>query len=381
MNTRAERRWRRPLWRAARRGCWAPAQTLTNVSTPTLQNYLVSSGDELDYSYEKRSPGPDFDLNYAYLGSGYNGGRAQTLTDPYGQAVLAIKAPFCWPKDDPADVNNPYGADQDMSAARYFNLARAMERFGVFADINDAVTGLPLNGAVVRTFNERGIIGNSVKVGSKTSGVVLLNIPVSSNPNAAYYLQVSKSGYTAGYQTYGGFVPDPSQSGNIWLETQGSVAVPPSRDISAVLNWLPYANANLDLYLWTPGDSSMPGFISAGWMGHYLPAYPGPTGNRISLDQGALIAPKPGMPPSPYAQLMHDGGQQGFATDILPFDTVTIRVKPGKLVQPWFSGTGITQPYKLYVTDYSHTYAGHDPEAGFPYLHYLEHEPETNPDP
>lgn len=345
---------------------------LGKAGQETVKQRLVSSGKALTYAVDPMNGEAGFDPAHPYAyGQYFNNGMVAAWPVEGGGSLNAIRAPFCWP-----NATGPYTAAQDMSSARYLNVAAAMRRFGTLGEIFDAATALPLKDAVVRVKRQDGVVMDTVKVGAQGATVMLMNLPMivtdtMPEKQTYYYFEVYKPGYTAGYQIYGytlaNFTVQEQNEpyfGDVSMTPTSSVAVPVGKDINAVLNWLPLnENVNLDLYLWTPQDSAKPGYISSGWMPYYFKDYNG----APNLGQGTLLPPAAfGGSASPYAQLMHDGGGEGVASDILPFDTISIKAKP-KTAQPWYSGT--TDSYHLLVTDYSRVYPEHD--SLFPLQDYL----------
>ncbi len=329
-----------------------PQLTVGGDPNDSFKTWMIDNGVELNYAYDP-APGAGFDPANAWEHADYN----------WGQAVDGVaRAPFCW-----SSAAGPYGAEQDMSGARYLNVAKAMGRFGLYTDVRNAATGLPLEGATVRLLRQTlfsTTIADTVKITRDSSAGIFLNIPY--DPDAldvTYLIQVNRSGFTTGYQLFGGHWPDVDEQGDVWVTAYTTVAVPPAKDITVVVNWLPYQDANLDLYVWTPEDSVGKGVISAGWLGSYLPDYAEALTGVKDWLQGTLLAPEKfnGMV-SPYAQLRHDGGRYGFASSILAFDAVTIKSQPGSALRAWYTDPAITDSYHVLVTDYSNAYPGAETE-------------------
>lgn len=292
--------------------------------------------------------------------------------EPDSQLMPILEMPYCWPSAAAAVPvgSNPYGAAQDMSHARYLDVSAAMGRVGFYAEATNASTGLPLTGAVILATRSNGTTVDAGIVGASSPGVFLLNFPVPDTGTAQYYLWVNKSGFTSGYQFFESPALDsravnPSAAiGGLLITPYSTLAVPPNKDISVVLDWDRLtANVNLDLYLWLPENAtsakgSIQGVVNPGLLPDYLPGYP----PELDLEQGSLLDasrydPTPGAV-SPYAQVMHDGGDPAKNQDAQQFDTIRILRKPGvTTVLPYYTSSA-TQPYDVFVTDYSGNYGG-----------------------
>ena len=290
--------------------------------------------------------------------------------------------PYCYPTaSEDGDGNpNPYGAAEDMSGARILNVAAAMDRFRVYAQVRDAFTGMPLEGAKVQVKLDGKVVDKVVVKSDQDEffSVIFNNLPY--RDGGVYQYQVSAKGYTAGYQTYHEFTldaldPDGPVQGSGMVEQYGNVSVPESNaNLHAVLDWtsIPWIpeiqEANLDLYLWLPQgwppSSSDPNgaVINRGRLfDEYQPAYdlypePHPwAGWNGNAGEGTLLDP-PLFTDDPdwnseYAQ--HNFERWG--DDRAPTESITIRTQKGL---PWYTGD-----YTFMVTDYSASY----PDGGFGY--------------
>ena len=116
-----------------------------------------------------------------------------SVTDGYQTSGYAGSGPYCWPGNIA-----PYGAPQDNSAARYVDMAAAMNRAAVSFWVTDAQTGLPLTGAVVRVISGGKVIDTSRVESLVTRQVDLINIPGST----PFDTQISAKGYLKGFQTF-----------------------------------------------------------------------------------------------------------------------------------------------------------------------------------
>ncbi len=319
----------------------AAARTLSVFKTLTaaqLKQRLINTGRDLTFA---RDPSGAINAQAAYSTPGYGvnvGG--------------VVHAPFCWP-------NASFGAANSMERARYLDVSAAMGRVGFYVEVYNAIDGLPLNGArvtITRDASAKSLDTSAVT--STSAGTFLQNIPLPSGatPSATFYLWVSKSGYTAGYQFFDGVVlenPDASANpdvinGGMLATTYNSVAVPPAKNVWAVLNWSMFSPRDLDLLAWLPAGSPADGVVHPGWVTEVLGA-----GNYRGTDweRGTLLKPSQfGGTVSPYAQIMVEGG--GSTSDSpLRFDALQIKDATAKGTQPYYSPSGNSQPYDLYVVD------------------------------
>lgn len=325
-------------------------KALSNTTSPTLKEQLVETGRDLTYAvdpFEVTTENP-FDAANAYLNDGF--GPVDEDSDGYYDY---IKAPFCWPADaNTAPVTNgenPFGAEQDMSNARYLDVARAMDRLALVTYVGDASSGVPLTGASVRVFSGATTYDTSLLTSTTSPVVLLLNIP---NDDRVYSLQVNKAGYTYGSITYDTFNPlgdGVFMPGEYNMTTFGSVYVPPKANMTAVLEW--GGGYDLDLYVWLPPNPATPagaeGIVSPGWMPYYQPRFPA----ELDWGFGTLLAPAQfGGTVSPYTMLMHDGGTAALYADDIPMDSVAI--KTGYYGTFYYKGN-----YTVMVTDYSLAYS------------------------
>ncbi len=385
-----------------------------------VKQQFVDTGRDLTYAIW---PIKDADWTNFKPQKGYNNDNFGEQPSPTPEDEdLIVKAPYCWPDAslnmvgdwiDPSVLSeyatnggNPYGPEQDMSEARYLDLAAAMGRMLVMAGARDAISGGPLSGATIRILVD-GVQRDAAVVSPSTPWVILVNVPVDryyrgvNLPAAAgnVSLQVTRSGYTSGYQTYettnldalAASLPDsaaekPSASGPYNI-----VSVPPNTFIRVVLDWThppetsatnyPFDQvyADLDLYLWLPVDAvnnttankTVRGVVGPGWLktdpqggAGYLPHYPTISADVLdpgSTDvydwgRGSLIDPKSVTSAWtgrtwPYAQLDSDGGSPFLASGSAPVDTITMRMTSS---YPYFAG----KTYHILVTDYSRAYSG-----------------------
>ncbi|MEN4041011.1 MAG: S8 family serine peptidase [Anaerolineaceae bacterium] len=161
-----------------------------------------------------------------------------------------ILAPFCWPV-----ASAPFGARQDMSTARYLNVAKALDRMALMVEVKNALSGLPVPGAVVRMIDANNIErGNTVTI-ANTAFAIALNIPASS----VYRMRITRSGFVTGAQQFNSDVT--GEAGEIVFDAYATVSLPSSVGMHFVLDWRdPYLRpgewespeVDLDLYLAVP---------------------------------------------------------------------------------------------------------------------------------
>jgi subtilisin family serine protease len=347
-------------------------KTLSNTSNPSLKQWLIATGDPLNYAYDPIMAGdPPFDAAAGYANDGFGVVEAETVD----ATIEVYKAPYCWPLATPED-ENPFGLKQDMSNATYLNLANAMKRSMLWGRVRDAVTGVPLQDALVKATRKVGIVVSTLdtaKIAKDVNTYLILNVPADEDspidPYSVISLSVSKSGYTYGYQVFDSFTLDdilpPGVINDSFVSYYGGVSVPPSNtNLYAVMDWWMFANtADLDLMLWLPNQaptSTKPkGYISPDWIAPYSTTFPGylptyPTalnlgyGSMLSATQVAIPTYKP-----PYAVLLRDGGIDpyygGLAMDGSPVDTIMI--KGSTTYGAYYAGD-----YNLMATDYSRWY-------------------------
>jgi hypothetical protein len=185
----------------------------------------------------------------------------------------------------------------DAQVARYLNIAKAMKRGGIVAEVKDALTGLPVNRAFVYAYqlndpSGRVLLRDSAMTTASNSRVMLINLPV--NPSTGYgnyRLDVSYAGATVGITTFNTMQGDPLsggngiRAGNLYTDPYNSVSLPRyAEGINFVLDWT-NPEANLDMFLWLPSDDNQ----------DYYPA-PNPLGTRggiIGAPSGLLLANTP----------------------------------------------------------------------------------------
>ena len=225
----------------------------------------------------------------------------------------------CWP--------------ESSTDTTYLNLARAMNRGGLYLKIQDAQSGLPLKDAVVNVHDcltvltacdRNGPVRDSGKITSLVSPEIhLINLPVYAWDAAGndrsdavtheklalnYNLAVQRSGYTTGLQVYERSIS--ILAGDLIGHSYFNLAVPPARGTHIVLTW--DGPPDFDLELWLPADQP----------------------DRITrLNPGSLWG-------LPQARYFRDGGsntpQKG---DALRLETITINNKPGTAIPMLLTNT------------------------------------------
>jgi hypothetical protein len=273
---------------------WSMFPTLTNDA---IKDWLLATGDTWKVQ-------PAMDPNMADPSAGYD------------SADYAGEAPYCWP-------DATLGAEFDTSNAVYLNVAAAMNRGAIWGSVYDAITGIPLKGAIVKATIGTSVKDQAVLANDGDPYYNLLNLPA----GLTVTVKVNKSGYTyldqviAAHTAYPGYY-----EWGPWLD----VGVPPNnKRIHAVANWDGYEE-DLDMFVWEP-DVSGPGFIVGPWD-------PG-SASGIYLDEGDLTS-------IPYARWNRDGG---FG-DFLAMESISLAPKPGSSTIPFYNLT-VNDKYDFLLTD------------------------------
>ena len=244
------------------------------------------------------------------------------MSDPLaGYADLGYngEAPFCWP-------DNTFGSDLDNSSLVSLNVAAAMNRGGIWAEVYDAITGLPLKGASVKAFQGTVLKDTSMLTVDWSPSADLINLPA----GVPITVKVNKVGNTVGDQTINTVTPTAGfYEWGPWL----NIGVPPSTRIHVVANWDGFYS-DLELFTWTAKDTFYnvdPGYIVGPWD-------PG-TPEGLYIDEGDLAA-------FPFARWNREGG----AADWLTMESITIASKPGSTTIPYYNLT-INDKYDFLLTD------------------------------
>jgi subtilisin family serine protease len=266
------------------------------------------------------------------------------------------------------DTSNPSCWPSEMSGRAYVNVAAALQRFGLEVGAYDAVTGLPLIGAQIQSYQGSTLRGTATvnPVTYKNPSDVdparvytgytaytnILNLPA----GGGYQTKINKTGYTNGSQPAYQHLPWGTYNG--YYGYAGIAAVPPkSSKFELAMGWLSWyrsdfpadythsiiGSGDLDMNVQIPTlpnylDTSQPQDFIVGLEGTDIGYYGGdPRG-----EDGIF----------PYALLQREGG----ATDWLPVETIVIdsRTKHGTLAtnsaMPYYPGE-----YDVAATDYGQT--------------------------
>jgi len=371
-------------------GAAARVLSVVTKSNAQLKTLLIQAGDSLADSFASDgTTAPDFQaaLGYGNQNVRFFDGEPVSYGVPFeyeGQSY--IMAPFCWP-----EINNNFGTTENMAgdgtpgtAAVYLNVARAMGRDALVAEIKNATNGTPLDGASVtakQKVSGAWVLRDTAKTVVGNGLAVLTNLPVPDD-GSDYQLAVTKAGFTTGAQVFNELFLDgkvevdtdvfKDYRGEMVFDKYSTVGLGPSTAINIVLDWVdPTLNpaqgmldpsVDLDLYLWLPASvrNNAGGIIGTQGLRQgvdhpdaklvvYNPAVinvADPT-RDLFLGIGAL-GPVPGNF-SPMALYNFDGGvllgmdPQGQV--INPTESISIAMNGAGA---WFSGK-----YGLFVTDYS----------------------------
>jgi hypothetical protein len=221
-----------------------------NLNGQEIKAKLIESGSPLQLAVDPLVPDPT---------KGYDNITNKISMPRYGEKYYTpdavILAPYCWPK-----VSGPFGAMQDMSQARYLDIASAINRMAMMAEVKDAENGLPVPGAIVRMVNSSGVEqGNAVTI-VDTSYVVVLNL----SANSIYSQRITKTGYVSGTQIFNTGVSGHDKAGQVVFDAYATVSLPRATGMHFVLDWRdPYIKpgvssdptVDLDMYLGVPTSS------------------------------------------------------------------------------------------------------------------------------
>jgi len=220
-----------------------------------------------------------------------------------------IKAPFCWPGS--------------MNDARVLSVAAAMERGGFYAEVTDAITGLPLIDSIVTVVHgESGsTLTTAIMTDVRNRFVDLINIPADGVEHSMY---VSKKGYTIGSQF---FARGSKSPGGFYWDKWFQVGVPPKNGTTVVANW--YVGYNLDLFAFLPAGSPS-GVVGSG-----------KSGNLNDRGPGTLVD-------YPYARWYRDGGDK----DWLGVEAITV-ANYYRAAYPYYLGLYPAGEYRFVLHDYN----------------------------
>lgn len=396
-----------------------PTANLTSRHTWT-KNQLTdtTTSDALEFAVD----GHDFTATFDYR-AGYNNPTEHVDADgnpveygvPFdrdGDGELdTIMAPYCWPGwtgSTPGEWNEEVNMATRTPVVRYLNIAKAMGRGGIVAEVKDALTGLPVNKAYVYAYqlndpSGKILLRDSAMTTASNSRVMLINLPVNSGAGFGNYrLDVSYAGATVGSTTFNVMQGDPNSGGNgirageLYTDVYNSVSLPRYADgISFVLDWN-NPEANLDMFLWLPSDDNndyYPNVNHLDTRGGVIGAPSGlllantPNGDDPNteptladnfLGSGTLLNPVQFMPTgyltafSPYAAHRFDGGAEVLVDQmgnlLSPGETITVKYGPYsglfngfKIYKPYYYkpySDASAPKYQLWVTDYSKDWGG-----------------------
>lgn len=351
---------------AAAARLWGVYKTLSGGDLPTpalIKEELIDTGKELTFAIDPYNSATETDPFDPY--EGFNNAGFGAVDENGDDEYEYTKAPFCWPYGNSSDPLNPYDQFTTMEHTSYLDLAAAMDRYMAVGGVADALTSLPLEGALVRVQQYNPVTRTTVtrdtaKISRYDHSYLLTNLP-QAYPYP-WLFGVQKSGYTSSYQKFAelNFATDDAGYDGInstIYPVNTWVSVPPAKDIQIVADWW-NPGTDMDLYVWlpaapvTPTTTSSPGgFVSPGWLWYYTDLGTGP-----DHGVGSLLTPaQVGLPLTtkmPYAQLNYDGGSDYLGGGPWPMDSITVKMKPGYSI-PYYAGE-----YNVLLTDYSGDYGG-----------------------
>jgi hypothetical protein len=356
--------------------------TYTTLTASLVKTRLVDSGRTLTLATDRNDLDSfllfPFDNNLGF--ANYND---YSNPDAYGVPFNplegldpdTIMAPFCWPTTETSGTfsSDPVNGKvlQDMSATRYLNVAAAMARVAFWATVHDGTSGMPLAAAQVKVTKGTTQVGlTTIPAGLTRSqpDLALLNLPVTTattspfNPqNTTFNLQVSKTGYTNGFQKFNEIavtVGTPSINwnnlGKYYTDPYSRVSLLPSAYFQAVVDWTqptqPDAGLeNLDAFLFLPEavNSGTGATIGPPDSDDGLPSFFG---------GGTLLDPaKFGGTFSPYAQYQFNGGIQtgtdasGNPVFTDPLETISIASSATRTTTPFLVPKYTQSKYTFFI--------------------------------
>ncbi|MCC6147865.1 MAG: S8 family serine peptidase [Anaerolineaceae bacterium] len=379
-----------------------------NIKT---KDNLLARGEPLAFAVDSRVSAVEFDPAKGYANQVGDGNVLYGV--PYDRdgdsAPDTIRAPYCWPGwtgtapgkwnvgnelDSNAQNMNEFqypipGGTQTDRAAVYLNLAKALERGAILAEVKGASDGQAVNYGYVYAYQLNDPVYMNIPLyrdlaytSANNSRVMLINLPTP-NGKGHYRLDVFVSGLNLAYTPFNTLNDSATpgyhvEAGKINSNPYNRVTVPFYTDLNFVLEWN-NPNANLDLYAWLPesvGPNSLGtnggiiGPASNNLLQYFYGENPDDSFNNDYLSSGTLLAPSQFDPNwtylsttfSPYAQHRFDGGLRvgadGQGNPLSPFEYLTIKqnlysgwFNNWYLYKPYYSSAG--QQYSLLVTDYS----------------------------
>ena len=244
---------------------------------------------------------------------------------PYYEAVNKVKD-TSWSMTDTQRAS--YGWPPEQGELLIPDLAAAMDRMGITVRAWDALTSVPLKGAVVNAYDlDTNLVKGSPAVitAYTDSWADIINLPAGGLVDG-YRLKISLSGYTASPQEafvspyhVNGFVP---AGPGFWAGSDGTIraAVPPaSANFTAVTAWTSPDYVDFDLATSVPAD-----FIN--FLFYIVAGKYGP-GNDFGLDAGETTGYLPGYP---FARA-------SFVDDMF-WEAHVIKARPGVPALPYLKG-------------------------------------------
>ena len=242
----------------------------------------------------------------------------------YGVAFSG-EIPFCVPTVQalvPPVSAATYTTAETMSASKYLNVAKAMDRGALTVAVTDAITGMPLVGASVTAWQASSatIAKDTAAVVKTTRWVDLINLPI-----AATTVKVNKAGYTTGAVIINPTTAITPTAATYTTNAQLELGIPPTGRITAVANWPSNQTSptNLDMYTFLPN-------IIATGNGAVIGA--GASGNAKDIGEGSFDA----LLPYPKARWNRDGGN-AVGGDWMGLESTGILTKPGFPLLPYFN--------------------------------------------
>jgi hypothetical protein len=228
-----------------------------------------------------------------------------------------------------------------MAGKHFIDIPTLLDRFAFQAEVIDASTGLPLNGAAIQAYQGTILKGSALIVpytyygwgfpvdptpifSSFTPYITVINLPRTGSladledTDAAYTLKVSKAGYTVSPQP----VFQHNNGRNGWsantIYMRNSAAIPPSSNNFEVTLGFTYGDyyddsmpLDLDVNVWLPAS---PNPLDASQPASFIV---GPQGNDFGFREGESLG---AMTAFPFASYKRDGG----GIDYMPWENTTI---------------------------------------------------------
>lgn len=327
-----------------------------------MKERIVGGGDQLTFAIDGNLAAPA--QGYANpVGRNDIDGNPVVFGQPYARTtsgvIDTIAAPYCWPgwssPTPPTGWNesqNMYTTANGRMRTAYLNVAKALKRGAIIAEVKSAQTGLTLPNISVAAYEITTNINpytyplrDIARTVGTNSRVILINLPVL-DAGTKYELRVLGGGYTAGWQTYNtGIRVFP---GTVNQDRYNTISLAPIGNLNFVLDWSNPA-ANLDMYLWLPKNVSglypsnendnytqSGGIIGPNGMATLTDYHPGY--DQAYIGGGTLQPPNKFIPYAPginfnlyfapYAEHIFDGGvaegRDGLQQPLSPVEWITV---------------------------------------------------------